>query len=374
MHSHAALDPVTRKMVALAEQETGSFLGKDCWSCHAPASAIVGELVPGAPAGFSPVSEDGVTCEVCHALAHTPEPASRDLGSRLGDPGVVYGELSAPVRTSGHAAEERGWFATSEVCAACHQFSVERELEDTFAEWTKAGLTSSGLECPTCHMAEYSGAAAVGAPERPTLHRHTFAGTDYALSPRDGVDVARQKDGVRHLLSLALKVAAVGVPSSVASGSTFEFGVSLTNNRAGHSIPSGVAFLREMWISVDVTDAHGGTVYRSGWLAEDGTLSDDPALTSFGARLIDFSGQATWFTWRAASLDKSRCLVFGETRVATYSVTLPAGVVGPLGVRVAVRYRPLPPGLLRALGLEALLPVEVFDLWSDKWTVDVEGG
>ena len=374
MHAHAALSPVVRRMVALAEEETVSFAGKDCWSCHAPAAAIVGELVPGAPAGFSPVSNDGVTCDMCHALAHAPEPASRDLASRLGDPGVVYGNLANPAATPGHGAAERTFFAGSSLCSACHQFSVERELEDTFAEWQQTGLAASALECPTCHMPEYAGAAALGTPGRPVLHRHGFVGTDYALEPRDGVDVSAQKEGIRSLLRLALKVAVLGMPSSVAAGSAFDFGVALTNNRSGHSIPSGVPFLREMWILVEVTDAAGATVYRSGGLGPKGDLAPDPALASFGARLLDFSGDPTWFTWRAATLDKSPCLAFGETRTSPYTVAVPAGTAGPLGVRVTVRYRPLPPGLLRALGLEALPPIEVFDLWSDEWTVDIQGG
>ena len=49
---------------------------------------------------------------------------------------------------------------------------------------------------------------------------------------------------------------------------------------------------------------------------------------------------------------------------------VPSGA-GPLQVEVTLRFRPIPPGLVRDLGLDHLLPIEIFDMWSGSFQVDV---
>ena len=35
----------------------------------------------------------------------------------------------------------------------------------------------------------------------------------------------------------------------------------------------------------------------------------------------------------------------------------------------ALRFRPVPPGMVRELDLERLLPIEIFDMWTETKTV-----
>jgi len=151
------------------------------------------------------------------------------------------------------------------------------------------------------------------------------------------------------------------VPIDVAAGDSLAFTVTVTNHRTGHAIPSGTSFTREMWLDVTVRDADGTELYRSGGLAANGDLLPQD-LEFFGSRLLDANNDPTFFTWRAVGIDESKLLQFGQSRVATYALEVPVDAVSPLSVDVKLRFRPLPPELLRILDLEHLGAIEIFEM------------
>ncbi len=367
MHAHAARSPVTLRLNELGQAQTGGRLGDDCLGCHAPVARLLGELEDPADPQLSEVGAEGVTCDLCHALAHHPKPAEPDLGRLLGPPGTVYGGLADPEPTPAHTSERRQLFGDSDLCSACHQVSAVpgRELGNTFLEWERSGLAAQGVGCQTCHMPEYTGPAAVDGPIREGLHRHTFAGVESALRPNPGLDRERQRRDAARVLAVATRSAVEGMPSTLPPSGELAFEVAVLNQRAGHSIPSGTSFWRQMWLSVTVRDAGGERVYESGALGPGGDLIAGPeAGAVFGAALQGMDGGPTWYPWRAAGLDESGLLGFGEERRIAYAIDIPDGAAGPLQVDLALRYRPFAPALLREIGLEELLPIEVFDLWE----------
>ncbi len=374
MHAYAGSDPVLFALIEIAAAEGGA---SDCEKCHAPAQRRMSRLSGTSPGRATDMSDEGISCDVCHSIAETPPLASIEFLDDVDPFGPKYGSLTNPVDTPAHSSEKRSSFSSSVFCAPCHQVNLPdgTGLENTFKEWEESNLAGMGIECQSCHMPRYTGRAATDGPVRDDVHRHDFVGPDYAYEEFRGIDLAAQKEAIRSLLSASVTVTA-DVPSSVALGDDLAIGVTVFNDRTGHSIPSGVSFSREMWVEVTVRDVGDALVYRSGWLKPDGDLvipAEDPALTRFTAQMADADGAPTMFTWRAASIDDSELLEFLESRTGTYAIPIPPGTVGPLAVDVALRFRPIKPAIIRALDLDRLLPIEIFDMWKQSFPVDVSG-
>ncbi|MDP6460924.1 MAG: hypothetical protein QGH59_04020, partial [Gemmatimonadota bacterium] len=249
-------------------------------------------------------------------------------------------------------------------------------LENTFREWQQTNLSGMGVECQTCHMKTYTGRAATDSPVREGIHRHTVVGVDYAYAPFQGIDLEAQKADIQDLLENAVSVSVEGIPAEAAPGEALDVVVRVTNDQTGHSIPSGVSFSREMWVSIAVTDSAGASVYRSGYLLANGdlvTVAEDPDLTLFHSKLYDADGERTLLSFVATSIDDSLLLPYMSTRTAHYPVTVPAAASGPLTVEIMLRFRPIAPPILRAIDLPELLPIEIFDMWSASYTVAVTG-
>ncbi len=363
-----------RRLNEIGQDPSYGNLGKACFPCHAATAELLGEIEDPLNPQFSEAGSEGVTCDMCHIIARDLRVDDLDFGAYVGEPGVRYANMKDPMPTEAHDNVSLSFYSKSNVCAPCHQLG---ELENTFREWDDAGLEASGLECQVCHMPTYTGRAAPGAPIRDDLHRHDFASADYPRAVTPGVDVEVIKAATRRLLELSLVVAVEGVPSFATEGSRFEFSVAINNRRVGHAIPSGISFWREMWIEVTVADAAGVSVYRSGYLEENGDLAsaeDDPDLVSFSSIIYDAEGLPNPLPWNIDTIDESPMLQFGETRRASYAVPVGSGLRGPLTLTVRVRFRPLPPQLLREIDLEELLPIEIFDLWEKTYYVGLGDG
>jgi hypothetical protein len=318
MHAYGGVDPVMLAMEELARAEAagGSLDDESCIACHAPSAERAG-------ARDRALLEEGVSCDVCHSMADLPPVASIDFLHDLDPRGPKIGTMSAPVPNDAHASETRAFFAKSTQCAPCHQvnFASGEGLENTYEEWLESNLSGMGIECQDCHMPSYTGQAALDGPVRENLHRHTFLGVDYAYEPFRGIDLAAQKESIRSLLANSVTMTLANVPAPLGKSESLQFEVAVENDRTGHSIPSGVSFAREMWLDVELEDALGATIARSGWLEPNGDLVDpstDPHLAFFGAIATDAEGNPTPFNFRAVSVDESRMIRFGDTRVSPY--------------------------------------------------------
>jgi hypothetical protein len=118
-----------------------------------------------------------------------------------------------------------------------------------------------------------------------------------------------------------------------------------------------------------VKDAAGADVHASGRLDANGDLPNDPDLAIFHSILRDVNGNRTFFTFRAKTIDATRLIKYGETHTASYSIAVPPGTPGPLTVDAKLHFRPVSPTLVRSLHLERLLPIQIFDMWTDTATV-----
>jgi hypothetical protein len=202
----------------------------------------------------------------------------------------------------------------------------------TYIEWLNSDFQNEiapfGKDpqtCQHCHMpADYKGnklrfkianiedntfpAVAFRAPDkditlqvRDPYYRHTLLGvnvftmemfgqfrTDLGLFKTDPMlpnpdrTVSSHDTAVASSLDLAAKSAKVSILSAAKSGGSLRADVEVVN-LTGHSLPSGVGF-RRAFLSLEVMDASGKTLWASGNTSDDGTIVDGngkPLITEF---------------------------------------------------------------------------------------------
>jgi len=377
MHAYALRDPVFLEVRRIGQSMYINALDQACEQCHSPIGSRTGDIQWG-PFDYDKLakpSQDGIGCDLCHVIS--------GIG-RLNNAGILltpghakFGTIKDPMATTAHLSEYSSLYSESEYCGACHDFvtSGGLELETTFREWRESGLNVTGKTCNDCHMPTYQGRAATDGSVR-TVHRHTFVGADLALI--DFPHRAEQRQLVTALLQDALTMNVI-TPASMSPDTRATMQISLTNDRTGHNVPSGVPFNRQMWLSIVVRDAQQRELYSSGQLDANGDLMDghsvfaarDPDLFNAQATMRRADGAATGFTWDAVGLDNPS-IPAGETRLLAYGFDVPHGTLGPVTVDVALRFRSFPPYVFRALGLDSLLPIPIIDMEEATRQVSVE--
>jgi hypothetical protein len=248
-----------------------------------------------------------------------------------------------------------------------------------------------------------------GAPVR-TVHDPRFAGVDFPLDEVvAGIDP--QKDARRALLQDSLggqgSAALLEVQNIVFDGINLNLQAAITNSNSGHSLPTGFAFMRQMFLEVVVRDIDGNRLAQSGELQDPAndlcdkdTLTEalgafvqgcannqpDPQLVNFQTQLVDFvtlqggvlvkdpiKGHETALQLQTGGAVARVRPIDGqslqplkpfETRTFGYTFVLPQQDQA-IKIAIALKFRNLPPYFLRKLaqaevptpsgGLKALL-------------------
>lgn len=347
MHAYSMSDPV---WFAILQAEWAEGVDQFCLQCHSP----IGFLTGTTPRFFDleslpSVVREGITCTTCHAMEQR-SPAVDDAGAvyHLDPRGPQRGAIPDPVETPAHDSESLPFLSRSSACLPCHDLFIGgNRAEVTYSEWVESGYAPMGFECQACHMPESDGPAAVGGPER-KVHDHRMIGVDIALV--DFPDAEENRAFVDALLANSVR-AELGIPGSVGIGETLSLEIEVFNTGAGHSIPSGASFLREMWIRVMVRDANGDTLLASGLVDEMDNIIQDPLLHAFQSTIQTSGGSLTTLT----SIDNSPLIPALGSRSASYDVLVPSGATGPLRIDAEVLFRSFAPSTLRSLGLDHLV-------------------
>lgn len=378
MHAYAFVDPVFFAMHDRGQQETGGMLDQFCTTCHSPIASRSGETPPFFdPNALSPVSRQGVTCDVCHSTTKVNKTSNADFAMSPGE--VKYGSISDPAPNGFHRSEFKPLFDRSEFCGSCHNVTNPENVvvEQTYSEWNRIPLASMAYQCQGCHMPTYAGEAAVGGPPR-EVHRHFFAGVDVPLVDFPDADLQRQmtEELLKSAANLSLTHSATTNP-----GDTLALTVQVQNTRTGHDLPSGVTAERQMWVAVVARDDGGRVLYQSGQLDANGDLMDqhsalnpnaDPDLAIFRQTLLDENDKEVLFFWQAKKVE-NHMIPFLEIREARYRIPVPADFSGTILLEVKLRFRSLPPYFLRELNLGHLADkVPVVDMAQVEAVVSVQ--
>jgi hypothetical protein len=230
-HARSSRSPVFEAMLPHVETAWGTAARARCVGCHSPQHG----------------SDETVTCVSCHAA----------VGHRGASDARLVVDLDAPIvgpfddADSPHATRTSGLLGSSELCASCHEVSGPGLfVEHTGSEHLDAVRATAAPSCAACHLARIDdGPIASGGVDR-ARHDHRFVGLDPRWGASDE-ELLRSRDDSRALLddALELRVSRDGDVIVVA----------LENVGAGHAVPTGVSFLRDVWVDVELTHDDGTT-------------------------------------------------------------------------------------------------------------------
>jgi hypothetical protein len=341
MHAHALNSPL---MIAQSNQVTERILHEAqspdpkriCVNCHSPIGTDLAqsETLP-FPGGER--ANEGISCTVCHQFTGQSRPVggaySDGVIAGLERGRVMYGPFPGAVGNPYHSSKLSPVLAPdpAAICQNCHNVAVDRNqnekidpgpdlvLQTTQLEYVEYREKGGTATCGDCHMPIVKGATRVaesaGVPELQDtdaparlVHDHSFVGTDYPLDHPGSSDPHRPK---RVALLQSAATLELSKARRDASGA-LRFDVSITNSGTGHTLPTGFAFARQMWVEIIVRDANSHrALFVSGLLAhptddlcDAGTLNEadspmlpfiegcqaaDPQLLNFQKKLVDES-------------------------------------------------------------------------------------
>ena len=124
---------------------------------------------------------------------------------------------------------------------------------------------------------------------------------------------------------------------------TLDVWASLTNSGAGHSMPTGLPGIRNLFLRVEIGDASGVLKTQE---------------FHYRQRLVDENGNDA-LPWEAFVLEEDTRLLPGETREEWVEWSLPEDLEGPLQVRAELRYEWMSESTRSRLELPARPPMIV---------------
>jgi hypothetical protein len=274
----------------MAESDFGAAGRKTCLGCHSPLITQTNDT------GLQKkVSWEGVTCDYCHSMREVntsgPNPAA------VLTPSVVK---SGPIQeTSGspHGTVYSSVHTSSLVCAPCHEYKNAGGFPvlTTFSEWQNSPYSKEGKQCQSCHMARVAGDVV-----DPKVMRTGVAKINLHQMP-----------GSHSLEQLTSAVKAQ--LAAVREGDTVKVTVDVTNQKAGHYLPTGSP-LRQLVLEVRA-DGYGGEHFREERV--------------YARKVADAHGTVLmrehFAFMKAANVVSDTRLAPGEKRAETFSFAIPAG-------------------------------------------------
>ncbi|MFO7766535.1 MAG: multiheme c-type cytochrome [Pelovirga sp.] len=337
MHASAWENTWYQDDYQLAHRETDGATDVFCGACHAPVAARTGQLPPYDGSQFDDTSKRGVSCDFCHTVTGIEQ--TYNLG-HVSDPGPIKyadrGDGSSPYHDVAFSELHRD----AAFCGSCHNVRhpvTDVAVIDTYDDWKSGPYAEQGVVCQDCHMTPTPGvgtnpgkSSPIG-QERDNVAFHSFSG---------GSVVAQRNMGHEQQAQMSdefLKAAARLSLEPEINGEMLELTVNVDNVGAGHKIPTGVTYIRKMWLEVQVFDEDEEVVYASGLVNEKNHV--DPDAVFYRLLFKDSDGQLTGKSWRAVAIGYDRRIPAQGRDTEVYSIALPAS--GSYRADVRLMYRSL---------------------------------
>ncbi len=299
-HARSETSPAYVAMSGRAHDET-------CSSCHAPIAPRV--------AADSPMRGEGVTCDACHAMRDADAKRSGAAFTlELGD-NTKYGPLCDAKNHYYHKVKCSPLHGEARQCGACHLLwrpidgGEPLPVFTEYEEWAASSFGGIGVVCQDCHMPGSAGELAVGAGKRPAVSHHGFMG------------------------SSDLRKRAVGWSVTISGDDrAIHAVVTLKNEGAGHSIPTGIPGRRLVLRARVVDDAR----------------VESEAERTYARIVVDESGAEVPF-YAAVRVASDNRLPAGGSRTETFDLA----AAGPGRLELEVLEAAMSPAQRAELGLAA---------------------
>jgi hypothetical protein len=255
------------------------------------------------------LAADGVGCALCHQIqpGNLGKASSLDGGflidtAKKPEEREVFGPYDDPdagrqriMHSSTAFLPGRGdHIKASELCATCHTLLTDALDEQgrpagtlpeqmPFQEWQHSTYVKTD-SCQSCHMTrapDQSPITSVHAQPHDGVMRHIFVGGNAFMlrilkdhGRELGVSATPEEleaSAQRSEQLLSQQTASVSIGNAHVTGGRLIFDVRVTN-KAGHKLPTGYP-ARRAWLHVMVRDAQGRTIFESGALKKDGSIT-----------------------------------------------------------------------------------------------------
>lgn len=293
-HGQSGGSPVFQALLPHVERSWGLTSRERCVACHQPGHG----------------GDASVGCVSCHGA----------VGNRGEFNGALEIDLDAPLAGPSPAAHQdahrtapRPLLTSASLCGTCHEVHGPGLLEEPTLTEYRASPFAAEDSCLSCHRTP-----------GPDLHRFLGVDPPWGAPP---AEAARAAEESRKLWARALHMEVI-----YKSGKTL---VRLENRGAGHAVPTGVVFLRDVWVDAFWEDAAG-------------TRFEVPRLMELGA-LLERGGQPVALVTDADRVTP-RGLAPGEGREV--EVPGPQGARAPLRLVATLKARAVRASAMSALGLE----------------------
>lgn len=326
-----------------------------CNGCHAPISFLAGDTPPPLPEENSRANES-VSCDLCHSIVGFKGDVPYNF-NYISKPGKVKRGPREGLVSPHHITEYSEFITTAEYCGTCHneKSPYGAWVKATQLEWKEGPYAEQGVVCQTCHMPKAEGLNAITASEVRNISQHLFHGAH---------DPGKLRGVVEMRIHPNTREAAISEPVT--------FSLQLHNAKAGHKFPSGSAEERVVWVHVEATDVNGKVYHlpvdKKGFEGEEYTIASEAlAYQDMGVPLnlpdfkgirrediplgdrifrlpyLDPQGRMTIMQWNTASFGPDYRIGPRETKVETYTWTIPDEVPeGKVAVKAVMYYRKLP--------------------------------
>jgi len=366
-----------------------------CSRCHTPIGYTADDKAR-YTRELTGVEATGVSCDVCHSVAASaglgngafimkPGDASR---GRFGTKYGPYKDSVSPVHKTAYSELH----TRADMCGMCHDVNHAHNImsiENTYSEWRtgpyNSGDPSTTVTCEDCHMRQtpehpstgstdrpdspgYAAPEDIGAKRRKHIWQHYFVGGNLAVTAILGYNPQAKMAGDR----LAHAVTVEFTPdANPVRGEVFRMPVKVTNSGAGHYLPTGLTFVREMWLDVTVKDKAGRTLLRSGALDDKGDIEPGSVVYKTVLGTGGKEIKPTFFLPEATEVISDHRIRPKGYVTEDYYFLVPKDSAGPLSYHAEVRYRSAPQSLVNeVLGKDApKLPV--FDMGEADGTIEL---
>ena len=364
-----------------------------CSRCHTPIGYLADDLARYTKK-LTGVEASGVSCDVCHSVAFSAGIGNAPYMLKTGDaekdePGAKYGPFRDAVspfhKTSYSELHTRG-----EMCGMCHDVNHAHNImaiENTYSEWRtgpyNTGDPATTVTCQDCHMRQtpdfpstgstirpdvpgYAAPKEMGAKRRRHIWQHYFVGGNLAVTALLGSHPQPKMAEARLAHSVTIEFTGEG---DAVRGRLYRMPIKVTNSGAGHYLPTGLTFVREMWLDVTVTDNKGAIIYRSGDLAENGDIKPGAVVyktvLGTGGREI----RPTFFLPAATEVISDHRIPPKGYVTEVFSFDVPGSAAGPLHYHVEMRYRSASQSLVNDLLGHGAPVLPIFDMGETQGTI-----